>query len=156
MAKFTCQMSDTSGGYVAAQKESDDSISTEELLEVLRPAGAKLQEYYQQAIRARFKQWTGSLAASFGIKENDSGSSGYASITVKPLGKHKGGAYARKDRTTAAKGIKNEELLYLLEYGTPRIAASHVIEETNDQVGEEIQDIIESGYDDLLKKKGLI
>lgn len=155
MAKFTCQMSDSSGGYVAAQKESDDSISTEDLLEVLRPAGLKLQEYYQQAIRDRFRQWTGSLAASFKIKENDS-SAGYASITVKPMGKHKGGSYARRDRTAAPKGIKNEELLYLLEYGTPRISASHVIEETNEQVGEEIQDIIESGYDDLLKKKGLI
>lgn len=169
MAKFTCQMSDASGGHLAGEREAGEALSSDDLLEVLRPAGLKLKEYYQNTIRARFKQWTGTLADSIDIEDNDITSRGYASITVKPFGKHKGGSYARRSRAgdstrkyakhnrkVTSRAIKNEELLYLLEYGTPRIPASHVVEETNDQVGNEIQDIIESGYDDLLKKKGLI
>lgn len=167
MAKFNYEFSD-SGGHLSAEAGDKDVFSVDDLLEVLRPAGLKLAEYYKQAILSRFKRRTGSLADSIDIEDNYVGSR-YASITVKPFGSHKGGKYTRRSRAgnparkfakhnrrPTTKAIKNEELLYLLEHGTPRIPASHVIESTNDAVMEEIQDIVENGFTDLLKKKGLI
>lgn len=169
MAKFTCEFSDPAGGYLSAMKEHGDVLSVDDLLEVLRPAGLKLKEFYKKAILSRFKRRTGSLAESIDIEDNDSVSLGYASITVKPFGKHKGGKYTRRSRAgsptrkyakhnrhPSTKALKNEELAYLLEYGTPRIPASHWMENTNEQVAEEIQDIVDDGFTDLLKKKGLI
>lgn len=166
MAKFNFTVSD-SGGFLAAEKQQGDTFSVDELLEVLRPAGLKLKEYYQEAIRTYFTQRTGSLADSIDIE--DDYTSGYAFITVKPFGTHKGGTYARRSRAgspsakgakhnrkPAKKGIKNEELAYLLEYGTPRINATHWMENTNDKVMDEIQQIVEDGFTQLLKKKGLI
>ena len=151
MAKFNYEFSDTHG-----------------YLEVLRPAALKLKEYYRQSILARFRRRTGSLADSFDIEDNYIGSR-YASITVKPFGTHKGGKYtrdsragspsrryAKHNRKVSTKAIKNEELMYLLEHGTPRIPASHVIENTNDAKMDEIQGMVEDGFTDLLKKKGLI
>ena len=145
-----------------------ESISVDDALEILRPAGMKLVEYYRQAIRERFQQRTGSLADSFDFEDYYL-LGGWAGIIVKPYGRHKSGMYQRRSRAgdpsakyakhyrhPEKKRIANTELMYLLEYGTPRIPASHVIEETNERVYEEIQDIIESGFDDLLKKKGLI
>ena len=167
MGKFNFEFSDNYG-YLGATNEKKDVLSADELLEVLRPAGLKLKEYYKQAILSRFKRRTGSLADSIDIEDNYIGS-GYVSITVKPFGTHKGGKFARKSRAgpaerkyakhgrkSSAKAIKNEELLYLLEHGTPRIPASHVVENTNDAYMEEIQDIVETGFTDLLTKKGLI
>ena len=167
MAKFSFEFDD-SHGILAGMSQTDDTLTSDDLLEVLRPAGLKLKEYYRQAILNRFQRRTGSLADSFDIEDDYVGST-YAFITVKPFGTHKSGKYARKSRAgsptrkgakhnrkVAKKGIKNEELLYLLEHGTPRISASHVIENTNDAKMDEIQDIVEDGFTDLLKKKGLI
>lgn len=167
MAKFNFEFSDTHG-VLAGMKENDDTLKADDLLEVLRPAGLKLKEYYKQAILSRFQRRTGSLADSFDIEDDYVGTT-YAFITVKPFGTHKGGSFARKSRAgsssrkyakhnrkPATKGIKNEELLYLLEHGTPRISASHVIENTNDAKMDEIQDIVENGFTELLRKKGLI
>lgn len=169
MAKFSCEFQDPAGGYFYAMKENGDALSVDDLLEVLRPAGLKLKDYYKRAILAKFKRRTGSLAESIDIEDNDIASLGYASITVKPFGKHKGGKYTRRSRAGSSsrryakhnrqpstKALKNEELAYLLEYGTPRIAASHWMENTNEQVAEEIQNIVEDGFTDLLKRKGLI
>ena len=41
-----------------------------------------------------------------------------------------------------------------MEYGTPRIAATHWMENANEESENEIIDIIESEYDKLLEKKG--
>lgn len=167
MAKFSFEFSD-SGGHLASTAGKTDELTADELLEVLRPAGLALKEYYRQAIVSRFKQWTGSLADSIDIEDNYIGS-GYVSITVKPFGTHKGGKYTRGSRAGSStrryakhgrkpstKAIKNEELLYLLEHGTPRISATHVIENTNDSKMEEIQDIVDENFTELLKKKGII
>lgn len=167
MAKFNFEFSDTHG-YLSGMKETDDTLTVDDLLEVLRPAALKLKEYYRQAVLSHFRRRTGNLADSFDIEDNYIGSR-YGSITVKPFGTHKGGKYTRKSRAGSAsrkyakhnravstKAIKNEELMYLLEHGTPRIPASHVIENTNDAKMDEIQNAVEDGFTDLLKKKGLI
>lgn len=167
MAKFNCDFSDFDA-FLSAQNATGDTFTVDELLEVLRPAALKLKEFYQRAIKSRFKQHTGSLADSIDIEDDTVGKE-YAFITVKPFGTHKGGKYTRKSRAgsanrryakhnrkTSTKKIKNEELAYLLEYGTPRIDATHWMENTNEEVADEIQGLIESEYDKLLQKKGLI
>ena len=167
MAKFSSNFTD-SYGYLEAQKQDDDTFSVDELLEVLRPAGLRLKEFYQQTIRRLFKQRTGSLAESIDI-EDDYIKNKYAAITVKPFGTHKTGSYTRKSRAGSAsakyakhnrkpskKKVKNEEVAYLLEYGTPRITATHWMENANDEISEDIQDMIESEFTALLRKKGLI
>lgn len=167
MAKFGYEFTD-SHGIMSGTAGTDDVLTVDDLLEVLRPAGIKLKEYYRTAILNRFRARTGSLADSIDIDDDTVGSR-YAFITVKPFGTHKGSSYARRSRAgsssrkyakhgrgVSSNTIKNEELLYLLEHGTPRIPASHIIENTNETVMDEIQDIVEDGFTELLKKKGLI
>lgn len=167
MAKFNCDFSDFDA-FLSAQNATGDTFTVDELLEVLRPAALRLKEIYRNVIQRTFKQRTGSLAESIDI-EDDTAGSNYAFITVKPFGTHKGGAYTRKSRAGAAGGkyakhnrrpstkkLKNEELAYLLEYGTPRISPGyHWMETANEESEDEIQGMIETEFDKLLQKKGL-
>ena len=166
MAKFNVTW-DTDSAFFSGEKEAGDVFTTDDILECLRPAAMKLVEHYKQTVRKLFKRRTGSLEDSIDFDDNTTGP--YASILVKPFGKHKGSKYTRKSRAGPAdrkgakhnrkpstKALKNEELGYLLEVGTPRITATHWMENTNEAVADEIQDIIEAEYDELLKKKGLI
>lgn len=166
MAKFNVTWSAEFTSFTG-ENGSDDVFTTDDILECLRPAAMKLVEYYKQTIRRLFKRRTGSLEDSIDFDDDTVGP--YAFILVKPMGKHKGGQYTRKSRAgpagrkgakhnrkPTAKALKNEELGYLLEHGTPRIAATHWMENTNEEVAEEIQDMIETEFDNLLRKKGLI
>lgn len=167
MAKFSFDF----GGIEAdlnAAKNGGDTLTVDDILEVLRPAAIRLKDAYKATIRKVFKQRTGSLAESIDFDDNTIGKD-YAFILVKPTGTHKGGKYTRKSRAGPAgrryakhnrkpstKALRNEELAYLLEYGTPRISPSHWMENTNEETEDEIQGIIEDEYTKLLKKKGLI
>ena len=170
MAKFNLSFQDGArGAYMDASKQNSESLGLDDILEVLRPAAMRLKEIYQEAIRSTFQQRTGSLAESIDF-EDDTVGKNYACFIVKPFGSHKGGMYQRKsragdssaryakrNRNTSKKKLKNEELAYLLEYGTPRISpGTHWMENANESAEEEVQQIIEDGYDALLKKKGLI
>ena len=168
MAKFKCDYSDLYADF-NAQNATGDTFTVDDLLEVLRPAAMRLGDIYRSAIRQTFKQRTGSLAESIDIEDATAGKE-YAFILVGAFGTHKSGSYTRKSRAGSAsrkyakhnrhpstKKIKNEELLYLLEYGTPRISPGyHLIENTNEESADEIQDMIEVEFDRLLQKKGLI
>ena len=166
MAKFNVTGS-SNWTFLEGEKERGDALTTDDILECLRPAAIKLVEYYKQTIRRLFKRRTGSLEDSIDFDDNVTGP--YATILVKPFGRHKGSTYTRKSRAgpadrkgakhnrkPTAKPLKNEELGYLLEVGTPRIEPTHWMENTNDAVGEEIQDDIEAAFTELLKRKGLI
>lgn len=166
MAKFNVTWSADFASF-DAEKGSGDVLTTDDLLECLRPAAIKLVEHYKQTIRRLFRRHTGSFEDSIDFDDDVVGQ--YAFILVKPMGKHKGGMRIRKsragpadrkgakhNRNPSAHALRNEELGYLLEHGTPRIAATHWMENTNEQVAEEIQDIIDAEYDKLLRKKGLI
>lgn len=180
MAKFSVNFPDYSGdervfhdaGFSGSGNISS-GFTSEDLLTVLRPAAQRLQEYYKETILRLFKRQTGSLADSFKIDE-----SGFdrqymdlseASIHVGPRGKHKGSKRAARSRAGSAKekyakhnresrvtSISNAELGYLLEYGTPRITATHWMQNANEQIEDEIGKIIEDGFDNLLREKGLI
>ena len=92
-----------------------------------------------------------------------------ASITVGPTGKHKksrrkarsragssSAKYAKHDREAKATAISNAELGYLFEVGTPRIDATHWMENANEEIEVALQDIMEEEFDKVLQSKGLI
>ena len=181
MAKFSCDLSSVelsdgrhggTGGSVSGSSYFSE-LTSEDLLSILRPAAQALRQKYTDTILRLFKRHTGSLAESIQVDE-----SGFdraymdlseAVVTVTPKGKHKGSKraarsragsanrkYAKHNRTAKATAISNAELAYLLEFGTPRIAATHWMENTNESVEGEIQDIIDVEYTRVLKEKGLI
>lgn len=168
MAKFNCEFQGF-GGDLSANTEKSSELTVDDLLEVLRPAALKLKDFYKSTILRLFQRRTGSLADSIDIEDDYFLSTGDVSITVKPFGKHKGGSltrrsragsptrkYAKHNRNVSTKAISNEELAYLLEYGTPRIDPSHWMENANEEIGDTIQDMIDENFTDLLKRKGLI
>ena len=166
MAKFKSYFGD--GADLMAVFEKGDAFSVDDLLEVLRPAAIRLVEIYRQAITTRFQQRSGDLADSIDFEDNYL-SGHYASMLVKPFGTHSKSKYTRRSRagpqarkyakhgrTSSTKPLKNEELAYLLEYGTSRIDATHWMETANEESESEIQGIIDEGFTALLAKKGLL
>lgn len=172
MAKFFCDFSAYSGADLDASSSLSSGISSDDLLSVLRPAAERLADSYRTTILRRFKRRTGSLADSIELTEFGL-DRGYmdlseAGISVGPKGTHQGskraarsrkGAVGRKyskhNRKAKATRMSNAELAYLLEFGTPRITATHWMENTNEAVSEEIQQMIEVGFNKLLEEKGL-
>lgn len=174
MAKFSCDFSAYSGADLdaSASLSAFNGITADDLLSILRPAAERLAEFCRTAILRRFKRRTGSLADSFKLTEFGL-DRGYmdlseAGITVGPKGKHKGSSraarsragspnkkYAKHNRKAKKTSISNAELGYLLEYGTPRIAATHWMESANEEIESEIQDVVESGFNEFLERKGL-
>lgn len=169
MAKFTVN---ESAGDWSMFETSDEVLSVDELLECLRPAALRLKEHYINTINRLFKRRSGQLADSIEIEDNytigKGNSENHASITVAPYGKREGSKrsarsrkgdpnarYAKHNRDAKATRLANAELAYLLEFGTPRITATHWMENTNKEVGEEIQQMIEDEFNKLLDRKGL-
>ena len=168
MAKFKVEWASdkyTPGGYLTGERDAETAITGDDVFACLLPAAEKLVEYYKQTIRKLFKRRTGDFEESIGYDEIINKES--ALIRVKPMGRHsksrnsrksKAGSssrrYAKHNRSVAA-NLNNEDLGYFLEYGTPRIKATHWMENTNESVEEEIQDIIEAEFNKLLDRKGL-
>lgn len=182
MAKFNCDFSafetrDGRHGSTGVGMDATDTffsgLHADDLLSILRPAAEALRDYYISTILRLFKRRTGSLADSIQVVELVNSDRPYmdsstAGIFVGPRGRHKGSLrsarsragspnrrYAKHNRDAKATTFSNAEIAYLLEFGTPRIAATHWMENTNEEVGEEIQDIIETEFNKLLDKKGL-
>ena len=167
MAKFKIDY-EVSNAVFSAEKDGDRLLSVDDLLEVLRPAALKLRDYYREELSTIFHRRSGELADSIEIEDDAVLDYGAAFIRVFPYGKHgkskrtrksrKGfpdAKYAKHNRAPKANALSNQELAYYLEYGTSRIAARHWMESTNEAVEDEIQSMIESGFDELLKRKGL-
>lgn len=177
MAKFKVDFPTGEGAFqdsgLLASGEMSSGLSTEDLLTILRPAAERLKDHYRETVLRLFRRISGDLADSFKIDEHGHDRSymdlSEAVITVGPKGKHSKSKrkarsragdsskkYAKHNRESHATAISNAELGYLLEYGTPRISATHWMENANEEIEEEIGTIIEEGFDKLLKEKGLI
>lgn len=170
MAKFSADFSAGNYGFFSG---SDDVLSMDDLLEVLRPAALHLRDAYRKTLSTRFKRQSGQLADSIEIEDDTlkttgSGGQNYAFIHVGPTGRRKnskrkarsrvGSAdrkYAKHNREAKSTRLANAELAYLLEYGTPRIKATHWMENTNDSCEGEIQQMIDDEFNKLMEKKGL-
>lgn len=165
MAKFSVKF-ETSSAVFVSEKSSKDALGIDDILEVLRPAALALRDFYRDYIGQVF-HGSGEFADSIDIEDDTVGN--YAFITVRPFGRRKRGShkarsragdktrkYAKHNRTASARKITNIELGYYLEYGTPRMPATHWMETANEQYGETVCDMVEAEFQKLLERKGLV
>ena len=164
MARFVVN-DNLSAGLAELGKLTDDELYT-----VLAAGASVIENAHKEELKRRFKQHTGSLAESPTItrKFDD----GELIARVQPQGKHKGTkAGIRRRKSRAIKGIKgakhgregrsgtyeasNAEVAYYLEFGTPRIPASHWMEHANEKAAEALGEAMDNAWDELMESKGV-
>lgn len=153
MASFTFNGMDE----LTASFEQLSNLSDEDKMSVIMPAATLLVERQRQKIQQLFQQRTGDLADSLTIRERSDENGVYANIYLK--GKHRGSGTGRRKRKNGRSNGRysgsNSEVGYILEYGSPRIAARHWMETANEEAEADIVAAEQSAWDDLMEKKGL-
>lgn len=155
MAKFVIK-SDLDASLVQLGQLSDA-----EKWAILEPAGEVVRDAYSQTIRSTFKERTGALAKSPTVTQKNKDGQLVAVVTLK--GKHPGtgkGIRMKKDkngkrRKSGNYSGTNAEVGYYLNYGTPRIAATHWYDNATDKAEPQVQDKLEEGWNAYLDSKGV-
>ena len=153
MAKFSFNGLDT----LEASFQQLAQLSDEEKYSVIAPAAELLKDRFVDKICSLFTQRTGDLARSITVTQRVSDNGAYAHIA--PAGKHSHVSMGKRKRKKYGTSRKyygtNAEVAYILEYGSPRISASHWMETTNEESEDEIVKAEAAAWDNLLKSKGL-
>ena len=152
MAKFMINGMDE----IAARFEQLAHITDEDKMSVIMPAAELLVERQRQKIVQLFQQRTGDLAKSLTIRERRDDSGVFANIYLK--GKHRGSSMGKRMKNGRSSGKysgTNAEVGYVLEYGSPRIAARHWMETANEETMDEVIEIQQDAWNEMLEKKGL-
>lgn len=152
MAKFTCNGMDD----IIASFEQVAQLTDEDRMSVIMPGAQLLLERQREKIRSLFHQWTGALADSLTIREMSDDDGAYANIFLK--GKHPGSGTGKrrgKRRSNGKYSGTNAEIGYILEYGSPRIAATHWMESANEDAADDVAAAQQEAWNELLTKKGL-
>lgn len=139
---------------IAASVEQLAQISDEEKLRVLQPASEVIVRHQKEKIAGTFTEHTGALSQSITAEAK----SGEAVIVITQKGKHPGsstGSRKYKGRKKGSYSGTNAEIAYILNYGSPRIPATHWLENANEEAEEEVDAALEAAWDELLKSKGL-
>ena len=143
--------------YISASLDQLSNISDAEKMSIIRPAAEFLRSKYQDVIGQLFVRRSGDLADSITIEEKTDENGAYAHIF--PKGKHRGSGTGKRKRKNGRSNGRysgtNSEIAYILNYGSPRIAATHWLENTNDEVSDEIVAIQQEQWDALVTQKGL-
>ena len=87
-------------------------------------------------------------------KSDDDGVFAY----IFPKGKHRGSSTGKrkgKRRSNGKYSGTNAEVAYILEYGSPRISATHWLENANEEAEGDVIAAQKEAWNDLLTKKGL-
>lgn len=141
---------------LSASFEQLAKLSDEDKMSVIMPAAKLLVERQREMIQRLFKQRTGDLADSLTIQEKSGEDGAYAHIYLK--GKHRGSSTGKrkgKRRSNGRYSGTNAEVGYILEHGSPRIAARHWMENANEEAEDEVVAAEQAAWDDLVTKKGL-
>ena len=153
MAKFSFDGID----YISAKFDQLAQIDDEDRMSVIRPAAEFLKNKYQETIRTKFTQRSGALAESITVEQKTDDDGAYAHIA--PKGKHPSsstGKRKRKDgRSNGRYSGTNAEVAYILEYGSPRIRATHWLETTNEEAADEVVGLQQEAWNKLIAEKGL-
>lgn len=156
MAKFSFNGMDK----ISASFEQLAQITDEDKEPVLRAGANVFAEYQIEKIKAWFIQRSGDLADSITIQIEGAGEDFHAHIY--PKGKHKGSSIGRRmkkengrRRSSGNYSGTNAEVAYILNYGSPRIAATHWLEYANEEAEEEAMEDMEYAWDEVLEAKGL-
>ena len=141
---------------ISASLKQLAELTDEDKLSVLMPSAQLLQQRHKEKIRQLFIRRTGDLEDSLTIttKESDEG----PIVVIYPKGKHRGSGTGKrkgKRRSNGKYSGTNAEVAYVLEYGSPRIAATHWMETANEEAENEVYESQQASWDDLLTKKGL-
>lgn len=152
MAKFTFNGMDE----LSASFEKLSQLSDEDRMSVIMPAAKLLVERQRQMIERLFRKRTGDLANSLTIQQKSDEDGAYAHIYLK--GKHRGSSTGKrkgKRRSNGRYSGTNAEVGYILEHGSPRIAARHWMENANEEAEDEVVATEQAAWDELLTQKGL-
>lgn len=152
MAKFSFNGMDE----ISASFEQLANITDEDKMSVIMPAAKLLLQRQRDKILSLFVQRTGDLADSLTIEEKTGDSGPYAWIF--PKGKHRGSSTGKrkgKRRSNGKYSGTNAEVAYVLNYGSPRISATHWLENANEEAEEEVVAAQQEAWNDLVTKKGL-
>ena len=155
MAKFTFNGMDE----ISASFEQLANITDEDKASVLTPAAEILKERQVQKIVQMFRQRTGDLAKSITVELKGVGEDFHAYIF--PKGKHRGSITGKRKRRSGRAGSNgkysgtNAEVAYVLNYGSPRIDATHWLEIANEEAEDEVIAAEQEAWSGVLDKKGL-
>jgi hypothetical protein len=152
MAKFSFNGMDE----ISASFEQLANITDEDKMSVIMPAARLLAERQKEKIVQLFQQRTGDLKDSIRIREKKDDDGPYAYIA--PEGKHRGSSTGKrrgKRRSNGKYSGTNEEVGYILNYGSPRIAATHWLENANEEAEAEVIEAQQNAWNELVTKKGL-
>lgn len=149
--------------YISAKfDELGQGFSEEEKLSVITPAAEMLKTAYTKTLELLFRVRTGTLSKSINIDyaASDEGASAF----VAPKGKHPKSFTGKRMKKVTGTGKRrssgkysgtNMEIAYILEYGSPRISATHWMENANEEMEDELYAAQSQAWDDLLARKGL-
>lgn len=153
MAKFSFNGMDE----ISASFEELANLSDNDRLGIIMAGANVLVTRQKEKIAQLFQQRTGKLADSIKIKVKDDGEGSYAYIS--PEGKHPGSGTGRRKRRNGRSNGKysgtNAEVAYILNYGSPRIAATHWMENANEEAEDEVMENMQAAWNDVLDTKGL-
>lgn len=153
MAKFSFNGMDE----ISASFERLASISDDDKIGIIMPAAEFLAERQKAKIVEFFQQRTGNLRDSIKIKIKNDGNGSYAFIS--PEGKHAGSGTGKRKRKNGRSNGRysgtNAEVAFILNYGSPRIAATHWLENANEEAEDEVMEIMEAAWNDVLDTKEL-
>ena len=152
MAKFSFNGMDE----ISASFDQLANITDEDKMSVIMPAANLLADRYREKIKALFNTISGALAGSVSIEEKSDDSGMFARIYLK--GKHPGSGTGKrrgKRRSNGRYSGTNAEVGYILEYGSPRIAATHWMENANEEAADDVVATQQAAWDEMLERKGL-
>lgn len=152
MASFSFNGADT----LSASFENMAKLTDSERMSVIMPGAKLLMERQRSKILTLFNRRTGALADSLDIQERNDENGAYAHIYLK--GKHPRsgiGKRLKKGKSSGRYSGTNAEVGYILEYGSPRIAASHWMETANEESSDDVAAAQQEAWNDLIEKKGL-
>ena len=141
---------------ISASLEQLAKLTDEDKVSILMPSAQLLLQRQKEKISQIFQRRTGDLEASLTITQRD-GDEG-PSLYIYPKGKHRGsftGKRKGKRRSNGKYSGTNAEVAYILEYGSPRIAATHWLENANEEAADEVAEAQQTAWDELVTKKGL-
>ena len=152
MAKFSFNGVDS----LEASFEQLAQFSDDEKVSILMPSAQLLLQRQKEKLLQLFKRRTGDLENSLTISVED-GDDG-PKVTIYPEGKHRNAFTGKRKRDGKSRGKysgTNAEIAYILNYGSPRIAATHWLENANEEAEAEVIASQQDAFNDLLEKKGL-
>lgn len=141
---------------ISASFEQLANLTDDDKMSIIMPAAKLLLKRQIEKLLSLFTQRTGDLAKSLTIEQRngDLGVSAY----IFPKGKHRssstGKRKGRNGRSNGKYSGTNAEVAYILNYGSPRIAATHWLENANDEAEDDVIATQQAAWDDLLKEKG--